>query len=270
MKGKNIAKYGFLGVITCISIFPFYMMFVMSTHKTEDLFVKLQLLPGSYLWENLKTILGTSFLKYYSNSIFVSVFATILSVLVSAMAGYGIAKYEFRFKKAIYYFVLTTMMVPAQLGIVAYVLEMRMLGLNNTLIPLITYFSANAFSVYWMHSFMLDAVDHEILESARIDGCSELGMFFKIVLPLVIPALITISMLIFLWSWNNYLLPLVIVNEPAQFTIPLGIATLSTKYRTDLGAQLLEMSLSVFPIIFLFSFGLKYFIQGLTAGAVKG
>lgn len=267
---KKLVKYILLLLITAISVFPFYMMFVMSTHKTEDLFVRLQLAPGSFLTENLQTVLHSGFLRYYANSIGVSVLATILSVLVSAMAGYGLAKFEFRHKNEIYYFILITMMVPAQLGIVAYVIEMRYLRLNNTLIPLIMYFCANAFSVYWMQSFMADSVDNEILESARIDGCHEIKIFFKIVVPLIIPAIITISMLIFLWSWNNYLLPLVIVNEPSKFTIPLGIATLSTKYRTDLGAQLLEMSLSVFPIMVLFSLGLKRFIHGITAGAVKG
>jgi cellobiose transport system permease protein len=162
------------------------------------------------------------------------------------------------------------MMIPGQLGLVAYIIEMRFLGLSGSLIPLILPWVANAFGIYWMTQFMKGAVPNEVLESARIDGCSEVGVFFRIALPFIGPAVTTLSLLVFLWSWNNYLLPLIIVNQPELYTIPLGITTLGNLYRTDLAAQILGLSIGTIPVLVLFAIGSKSFIRGLTTGSVKG
>lgn len=256
-------------VISLISLAPFYIMLVMSSHVTEDIFKGLVLLPGNYLMENIKTAVESGLLTYYRNSIIVSVSSTVLSVLVSSLAGYAIAKYRFKFRDAVFNFILVTMMVPTQLGLVAYVAQMRIMGVSNSLWPLIFPWIANGFGVFWMTQYIQSSVPDEIIESGRLDGCSEPGIFFKLVIPCCIPALTTLVMLIFLWSWNNYMLPMVTLNKPELFTIPVGLARIGDLYRVDHAARIAGLALGTLPIIVIFSIGSKSFIRGLTAGAVK-
>lgn len=259
-----------IALLSLFALLPFYIMMVMGTYKNEDLFTKIVLVPGSYLMENLKTVAASRFDLVYLNSLTVSVASTLASVFVSACAGYAFAKHEFKHKNKIFAAVLLTMMIPGQLGIVAYVIEMRFFHLSGSLLPLILPWVANAFGVYWMSQFIRGAVPTEVLESAKIDGCSDVGIFFRIVIPFIYPAITTLSLLVFLWSWNNYLLPLIVINKPELYTIPLGITSLGDAYRTDLAAQILGLTLGTLPVLILFAFGSKSFIRGLTAGSVKG
>ena len=110
----------------------------------------------------------------------------------------------------------------------------------------------------------------EIIESGRVDGCREFGIFFRLIMPIIRPALITIFLLFFLWSWNNYMTPLVMISDQKYYTIPLSIALISSEYRTDYAARILALSMGTIPILILFSFGSKYLIRGLVAGSVKG
>jgi multiple sugar transport system permease protein/cellobiose transport system permease protein len=153
---------------------------------------------------------------------------------------------------------------------VAYVIEMRYLHLSGTLIPLILPWVANAFGVFWMTQFIRSSVPNEVLESARLDGCSDYGAFFRIVVPFIAPAITTLSLLVFLWSWNNFLLPLIMITDPNLYTIPLSITTLSDAYRTDLAAQILGLTIGTLPVLVLFTIGSKSFVRGLTAGSIKG
>ncbi|MFC5449414.1 carbohydrate ABC transporter permease [Paenibacillus aestuarii] len=259
-----------IAMISIFALLPFYIMMIMGTYQNEDLFQKIVLIPGNYLLENFKTVADSRFDLVYLNSLIVSIASTVLSVFVSAFAGFAFAKHEFKYKKNIFAGVLLTMMIPGQLGLVAYVIEMRSLGLSGTLVPLILPWMANAFGVFWMTQFIRGAVPTEVLESARMDGCSDIGVFFRIVLAFIFPAITTLSLLVFLWSWNNYLLPLIMINKPELFTIPLGINSLGTAYRTDLAAQILGLTLGTLPVLILFAIGSKSFIRGLTAGSVKG
>lgn len=257
-------------IVTFFSVFPFYVMIIMGTHYNEDLFKKIQLLPGNYLLENLKTVLRGDFFHYYWNSLYIAVSATLLAVLVSSMAGYAFAKFEFKGKKFLYGFILATMMIPQGLGLVAFTMEMKALGWNQTHLPFIIPWAANAFGVFLMAQSMKDSVATEILESARIDGCGELRLFFTFVIGLCKPIFLTLGLLVFLNSWNNFLIPLVMINKQDMFTIPLGMYTLGAVYRTDYAARVLGLSLGTLPLIILFMINSKSFIQGLAAGAVKG
>ncbi len=257
-------------VISLISLAPFYMMLMMSTQYNEDIFKGMVLLPGNYFIQNFATVMKSKFYLYYLNSIYVSLFSTVLCLFISSLTGYALSKYEFKLKKPIYYFIIMTMMVPSQIGLIGYVVEMRAMHINNTLLPLIIIWTTNAFGVFWMTQYISQAVHSELIESARMDGCNDFGIFIKIVLPCIKPAIATLSMVIFLWSWNNYLLPLVIVSNSGLFTIPLGISSLGGYYRTDYAARMTGLAFSTIPLIIIFISGSKYFVRGLTAGAVKG
>lgn len=270
MKLKKYLMVLVLAAISIVSIFPFYMMLIMGTYKTEYLSDAISMLPGGYFLENLKKIIDGGFLTYYGNSLYITVVTTFLCVLVSAMTGYGLAKFHFRFNKLLATLIVLCMMIPAQLGIIGYVIEMRFLNLANTREAVILMNIASCFGAFWMTQFIKGGVHDEVLESARMDGCSELGIFFKIVVPYIKPGLATLVILQFMWNWNSYLLPLVVLNDQSLYTVTLGIASLGNRYSADFAAQICALSLGTVPLIIIFIIGSRYFIDGLTAGSVKG
>ncbi len=266
----TVIKQVLLILMTLIMFFPLYIVFIMGTYYSEDIFKGLPILPGNYLLENLKTVFANHYFKAYFNSIVVSVVSVILSVFVSSLIGFALAKYRFKGRKAIFTFIMAIMMIPGQIAMIGYMLEMRKLGLNHTLFPLIFTWTAHPLGAFLMTQFIKDSVPTELLESGRIDGCSEPGIFLKIVVPCIKPGFLTLATLVFLWSWNNYILPLILVNKQSMFTIPLMVSNLSNQFRSDYGAIMCALSLSVLPMIIIFSLCSKTFIKGIAAGAVKG
>lgn len=257
-------------IMSLIAAFPFYSMIIMGTYYANDLFTGIKLLPGDYLVENFKSIMSIDIGNNYKNSLIVATGVTLLGVLVSSMAGFAFAKYNFRMKKFLFAFILATMMVPKQLGLVAFIIEMRAIGWIDTLLPLIIPPAANAFGAFWMAQYSKSAIPHEVLESARIDGCSEYGLFFRIALPFLRSALVTIGLLLFLWSWNDFLTPFILLSDEKLFTLQLGIRQLSTQFRFDYAAQILGLTLGTIPILIFFAIFSKNLISGLSAAAVKG
>lgn len=257
-------------LMTFVMFFPLYIVFIMGTYYSEDIFKGLPVIPGDYFLENLKTVLANNYFRAYFNSLFVSVASVILSVLISSMIGFALAKYKFKGKQAIFTFILAIMMIPGQISMIGYMLEMRSLGLINTLLPLIFTWAAHPLGAFLMTQFIKDSVPTELLESGRLDGCTEPGLFFRIVVPCIKPGFLTLATLVFLWSWNNYILPLILVNRQEMFTIPLMVSTLSNQFRSDYGAIMCALALSVLPMIVIFSLCSKTFIKGIAAGAVKG
>jgi multiple sugar transport system permease protein/cellobiose transport system permease protein len=186
------------------------------------------------------------------------------------LAGFAFAKMEFPGKKFLFMFVLGTIMIPSQMGLVGLAIEMRWFGFINTHLALILPALANAFGVFWMRQYIASSVPNEILESANIDGCNMFNSFIQIVLPITRPALITLFLFFFLWSWNDYLVPLVMINNQDLYTIPLAIAILGQLHRTDYAARILALTLATLPILIIFALGSKYLIRGMIAGSLKG
>ncbi|MDO4275827.1 MAG: carbohydrate ABC transporter permease [Eubacteriales bacterium] len=269
-KTKSVILGIILAVISIVSLIPFWLMFSMSTYKSEQIFQNNPMIPSDFLAENLKTIFSANFLQSYLNSFFISATVMVLSVLICAMAGYAMNVYEFRLKKVVNIFIMMTMMVPTQIGIIGYMIEMRNLKINNTLLPMICVWLASGLGAYWMVSFVKSGLPMELVESARIDGAGEMRIFGSIAIPCIKPGILTLCLLQFLWSWNSYMYPLVFVNKPENYTIPIFVKSLASAYRTDYGAQLAGLTLSTIPVLILFLFGSKNFIKGITAGAVKG
>lgn len=267
---KSILYTAVIAAIILMAVFPFYVMIMMATHRNGDLYHGLTLLPGDYYFKNMQTVFNRGFLRLYFNSTVVSLTAAGFSVLISAMTGFALAKYRFKLRKFMFYFIVMTLMIPYQLGLIAYIIEMRFLELNNTLLPIIIPWLSNAFGVFWMTQYIKGAVPDEVLESVRIDGGSEFRIFASIVIPFIKPAVITLFLLIFLWSWNSYLLPLIVINKTKLYTVPLGLARLGEQYVEDYAARIAGLSLGTIPIIIIYIMGSKNFISGLTAGAVKG
>lgn len=266
----SVVKQLLLIFMTLIMFFPLYIVFIMGTYYSEDIFKAMPILPSSYLLNNLRMVISKGYFQAYLNSIIVSVCSVAISVLISTMIGFALAKYNFKGKKIIFAFVMAIMMIPGQISLIGYMLEMRTLRLSSTLLPLIFAWAAHPLGVFLMTQFISDGVPDELLESGRLDGCSEPGIFFRLVVPCVKPGIHTLSTLVFLWSWNNYVLPVIIINKQELFTIPLMVNNLSNSFRSDYGAIMCALALSVLPMIVIFSLCSKTFIKGIAAGAVKG
>ena len=266
----SVVKQLLLIFMTLIMFFPLYIVFIMGTYYSEDIFKAMPILPSSYLLNNLRMVISKGYFQAYLNSIIVSVCSVAISVLISTMIGFALAKYNFKGKKIIFGFVMAIMMIPGQISLIGYMLEMRTLRLSSTLLPLIFTWAAHPLGVFLMTQFISDGVPDELLESGRLDGCSEPGIFFRLVVPCVKPGILTLSTLVFLWSWNNYVLPVIMINKQELFTIPLMVNNLSNSFRSDYGAIMCALALSVLPMIVIFSLCSKTFIKGIAAGAVKG
>lgn len=265
-----VIKQALLICLTIVMFFPLYIVFIMATYYSEDIFKGMPILPSNYLFENLKMVLSKGFLQAFGNSLFVSLASVIICVVVSTTIGFGLAKYEFKLKKVIFSFVIAVMMIPSQVSLIGYMIEMRSFGLLTTLFPLVFTWAAYPLGAFLMVQFFGDSVPDELLEAARIDGCSEPRIFLNIAVPCIKPGISTLAVLVFLGSWNNYTLPVILINKQELFTIPLMVNTLSNAFRSDYGAIMCALSMSVLPMIIVFSLCSKTFIKGISAGAVKG
>lgn len=277
MQGVNMTKKKFYKIalflimilIALICLLPFYFMLIMSTQYTEDIYKGITFLPGRYLLENLKTVMNAHFEVYYKNSLIVAASATALSLIVSTMCGFSFAMYNFKGSKFLFAFVLVTMMIPTQLGLVAFVVEMKAIGWMNTLLPLIVPPAATGFGVYWMKNFIGSNFPKELMDSARIDGASEPGILFSIAVPCIKPAIASLGLMNFVTNWNSFLVPLIVLNKSETYTVPIGIINLNSAYRNDLAAKITALSIGIIPLLILFLLTAKTFISGITMGAVK-
>lgn len=260
----------FMVLIATISILPFILMFVMSTQDNQMIFSGITFRIGTALKDNFRTILEADYFRSVINSLIVAVSSTVLTVIFSAMAGFAFAKYEFRNKKILFQVVLMTMMVPMEVGLVAFAWEMRILHLSKTFLPLILPNIANAFGVFWMTQYMKDAFPYELIESGKIDGCNDMGVFIRLVLPIIRPAVFTLSIISFLQSWNSYLLPMIMINNPKMYTVPLVIASIGNMFVANYGARMLGVVIGILPIMLIFIIFSRQITEGLAAGAVKG
>ncbi len=267
---SRVPAYLLLFLSTILALAPFYIMIIMGTYKNEEIFTGLKLLPGSYVLQNFKTILQGNVFRPYLNSVIISVISVVACVCVSSLFGYGMSKFKFRGQRLLLTILIATLTIPYQISMAGYMMEMRWVHLNNTLWPMILVFFANPFGAYWMTQYISSSVPDSIIESARIDGCSEFRLFYQIVMPIVKPANITLALLIFLWSWNNFLIPLTFVTDPKQYTLPIFVSTLGGSYRVDYAAKMLNLTLATIPVLVFFSAFSKYLIKGMTMGAVKG
>ena len=269
IKLKRVLVYLIMILIALICLLPFYLMIMMSTQYTEDIYKGITLIPGHYLLENLKTVFNAHFELYYKNSLIVSVSATVLTVFVSMLCGFAFAMYDFKGSKFLFSFVMVTMMVPTQLGLVAFVVEMKKIGWMNTLLPLIVPPAATGFGVYWMKNYIGSNFPKELLESARIDGASEPKILFLIGVPCIKPAIATLGLMNFVTNWNSFLVPLIVLNKSETYTVPIGIINLNSAYRNDLAAKITALSIGIIPLLVLFLLTARTFISGITMGAVK-
>jgi ABC-type glycerol-3-phosphate transport system permease component len=261
-------------VLAAVFAFPLWFM-VTSAFKaeTEIMAVPIHWLPhhfqglGQFRVAASESPIGS----YLFNSFLVSFVQVACTVFFGALAGFGFAKYRFPLHRVLFFFVISTMMIPFQILVVPLFMEVHAFGWGNSYAGLIVPGMMNAFGVFMMRQYAAD-LPNELLEAGRVDGAGEFHMFLRIVLPLLLPALTSLGILVFIWSWGAFLWPLVVIQDRHLQVLAVGLTDFSQDYSRppEWGAAMAASTLATLPIAVLFAFFQKYFVRGLTAAAVKG
>jgi multiple sugar transport system permease protein len=265
--------YALLGLAASATVAPFYWQFVLATHATSEIAsTPPPLWLGDMLMRNYQTLLEYApyFWRSMLNSGVIALGSTTVTIFFSALGGYAFARYSFPGKEQLFWVLLLTMLIPGQLGLIPWYIEMTRLGWTNSFLPFIVPAVGNAFGTFWMRQYIASAVPAELFDAARIDGCGEFGVFWRIVLPLAAPAAGALAITSFIGGWNSFLGPLTIMRDPSMYTYPVALATLQGVHGTDTGALLLGSAIATVPMILVTVFGSRRLIDGLTAGALSG
>jgi len=269
MRFKNFPRlflYITLIITAIIFLIPFYWMLTSSIKPQQDILtIPIQLIPQNPTLENYRLLLSeTLFLRSFFNTIFVAGINIFVQVTLCAMAGFAFAKYRFAGQRILFVLVLGSVMIPVTVQLVPNYLIMSHLGWLDTWLPLIVPTAANAFGVFWMRQYMYSLPD-EVLDAARLDGASEFGLFWRMVIPLSRPALIAFALFVFTTSWNEFLLPLVYLRSPELYTVQLTISNLfRTNFQQNFHLLMSASTLSILPMMILFIVAQRQFIAGLT------
>jgi multiple sugar transport system permease protein len=208
--------------------------------------------------------------RWLLNSLIVSGVVTVTNVFFASLAGYAFAKLRFPGKNTIFWVLLATIMIPGQVTLIPlYVLVVNTLHLENTYVGLIAPMIVDVGSIFLMKQY-LTSLPGSLIDSARIDACGEFGIFWKIILPLAKPGLAVLAIFTFVAQWNSFFWPLLITNTDSMRTLQVGLATFRYQYTQDYGAMMAGAACSAVPMIILFLSLQKYFLRGITIGAIKG
>lgn len=271
-KLKITFMYLILIIICLISVYPFVWLIISSTLSDTDIFkLPPKMFFGNNFFKNFENLnINQPIWKAFGNSMFISVTYTLLTLYLSSLAGYTFAKFEFKFKNLLLGIVLMTMMLPIQVTLIPLFRISIALGWQNKAAAVIVPALANAFGVFFMKQNMM-SIPSELLESARIDGASEISIFHKIILPTSLPPLAALGILSFIQQWGNFLWPLIILQDKESTTLPVLLSMMVQRGQVvHYGEVLVGTIFSILPVLIIFLFLQKYFIAGIYSGSVKG
>jgi raffinose/stachyose/melibiose transport system permease protein len=267
----KIIVYILLAVYCLVILVPFFMMILNSLKSMRDIFMKPFSFPTKVLYENYTKAwnqagIGTG----YKNSALVAGVSVVGILIVSSMFAYAISKYEFRGRRFLFIYSMLGLAFPARLAIIPIFILLRNLTLTNSLFGLILiYTSVNIpFSVFLLKNF-IDGVPNELSEAARIDGATPMQIYWKVVLPLVKPALSIVAIVSFVNVWNDFFFPLIFINDKSKATITLAISIFFGEYSNQWPLLFSGLTLAIAPTIILFLLFSRQFITGMTQGAIK-
>lgn len=272
-KMKRLMMYLFLSVCAFVSVFPFAWMVISSTNKSVDV-TRGSLLPGTNLFENVRNLLNTVDITSGNvNSLTIAISSTVLSLLVASLAGYGFEIYRSKAKDIVFNLLLLSMMIPfAALMVPLY----RMIASVSNVVPMIGFDTkaavilptiATAFLIFFFRQ-NAKMFPRELVEAGRIDGVSEVGLFFRIFVPTMKTTYAAAAIITFMASWNNYLWPLIVLQSPESMTVPLVISYLGSSYVPDYGVIMTAIVVATLPTAIVFFLMQKHFVAGML-GSIK-
>jgi ABC-type glycerol-3-phosphate transport system permease component len=274
-RGDGSVKAGTYGVVAIVSIamvFPFLWMVTSSLKPFEEIFAGDSFLPQNPTLANYISLFEQAdALRKIWNSLFIAVTATVLSVFLCALGGYAFAKFRFPGRAVLFSIMLASMAVPFAVVMVPLFVMMRnTFHWIDTPWPLIVPGAANAFGIFFMRQYMFSVPD-EMLDAARVDGATEFGIFVRIVLPTTVPGLVSLAIIFFMASWNDFLWPSAVLRSPANYTVPLMLNSLQgPPGRTAFDVLMAGSVVSLLPLLALFLVLQRHLIAGITTGSIKG
>jgi multiple sugar transport system permease protein len=259
-----------VGAITMA--FPFIWMVLTSLKHSDEIYrLPMTILPDNFFNpENYRIVFERQpFLRFFLNSFIVAAGSTLTSLFLSSLAGYAFAKFEFPGKEALFFvFILAVLMIPFEVIVIPLYLLFNRLGLVDTYLGIMGPSLLSAFGVFIMRQFIV-SIPNDYIDAARIDGHSELQIFFRIILPMSGPALATLGTIKFIWSWNEFLWPLVMVTSEEMRTVTLGLSTYTGLWHTDYNVVTAAAFLSVIPMLVIYLFLQNFVVEGMAMTGLK-
>jgi cellobiose transport system permease protein len=274
-RGPGPFTYVVLALIAVLSIFPLYWSFVVASHNSSAASSYPPVMtPGSQLWHNISRLFNSGevnvdFWQALLNSFIVAGCVTVAVVFFSALAGFAFAKLSFRGSSALLIVIVVTMMVPVQLGVIPLYIEMIRFHWLNSLRAVIAPNLVTAFGVFLMRQYIVQSVPNELVDSARVDGCSTWRIFWHVILPAVRPVAAVLGLLTFTMTWNDFFWPLIVLSSQNP-TVQVAVSTLASGYVQDYALVLTGTFISILPLLVLFLVLGKQIVGGIMQGAVKG
>lgn len=271
-KIKRAIIYICLIALAALCFFPFLLMIVNATRSGVEITHSFTLIPSSHLKENWIALFDyVNLFRGFWNSLVVAIPATILTAYFSSITAYAMAVYRFKGCGWLFKIIVVFMMIPGQLSLIGFYNLCQKLHMVDSYLPLILPAIASTGTVFFLRQYVQATLSKALLEAARIDGAGELHIFHRIVLPIMAPGIATMAIGGFIGNWNNYLVPLILLNTPDKMTLPVMITTLNaaTDLQKNQGAIYLGVAISVVPILIVFCFCSKYIISSISAGSVK-
>ncbi len=269
---RKVLMYGLLSAIALIMLLP--LLWLVSTAfkgPAENLFqFPPQFLPQSPTFGNFVEVWNSNpFGRYFFNSTIIAVATVALNLLLCSLAAYPLARLNFKGREIIFSIIVSTILIPFQIVMIPlYILAVK-LGLTNTHLGVILPYIASAFGIFLMRQ-AFQTVPKELEEAARIDGCSELGIWWHIMIPSVRPALVTLAIFVFIGSWSDFLWPLLVLNQPDYYTLPLGVAKLAGSFSSNWRLIAAGSVISIVPVVLFFVAAQRYIVPSETGSGVKG
>ena len=266
-----IVIYALLIVVAFLMLIPFVWMISASLKMNKDVFAfPIEWIPSNPRWRNYQDIwTKIPLLTFIKNTAKLTIIVTLLQLFTSSFAAYAFAKLQFKGKKVLFLGYIATIAVPWQAYMVPQFMMMRSWGLNNTHLAIICLQAFSAFGVFMMKQFY-EGVPSELCEAARIDGLSEYGIWFRIMLPLSKPALSTLTIFTFVSTWNDFLGPLIYLTKTELKTIQIGLRMFSSQYSAEYGLIMAASFVALIPVLIVFLSLQKYFVQGVASAGLKG
>jgi cellobiose transport system permease protein len=284
MKGKNtmnsksslsltrVGIYIILSIILIITIVPIWLLLVNGTRSTTEIQNGIGLFPSTHTIENYKILVGKGLdlPRGFLNSLVIATATTIVTVYFAFLTGYGIVAYEFKGKKIFFTAVLILILIPLQLSIIGYYRFMAKIGLVDNYLSLILPSIAAPAAVFFAKQYLESIIIPDLIDAGRVDGCSELGIFHRIMMPIALPGAFTLALFTFVASWNAFFNPYILINSRDKYTLPMLIQTLrGDVYRPEYGAIYFGLAASIVPIIIIYILFSRYIVNGISMGAVK-
>lgn len=268
---KSVIYFSLL-LLVVICFLPFYMVMVNASRAMHQIISGFSLLPSKYFLANTKNLLSQiPMFRGMLNTVVIAVSVTVLSVYFSALTAFGFQFYEFKGKRILFGVILLSLMVPAQLGLIGFYKLCVTYKIIDTYIPLILPSVASAFTVFFIRQYMSGNVHPAIIDAARIDGTSEIGIFHRIVFPLASPAIVTTGLMTFIGTWNSYIASRILIFTPKKQVLSVMVGMLKARIDGgDLGVRYAGIAISITPIIIIFVLASKYIVSNISAGSVKG